>query len=102
VTEDAENLYVRAELPGVKADSLDISVVEGRLLIKGERKIEVEDQKRGYHRREREAGIFRRTIALPSRVDPGKVTAAMKNGVLTITLAKAEEAKPRKITVKTA
>jgi HSP20 family protein len=102
VTEDAENLYVRAELPGVKADSLDISVVEGRLLIKGERKIEVEDQKRGYHRREREAGIFRRTIALPSRVDPGKVTAAMKNGILTITLAKAEEAKPRKITVKTA
>ncbi len=102
VTEDAENLYVRAELPGVKADSLDISVVEGRLLIKGERKIEdIEDQKTGYHRREREAGIFRRTIALPTRVGPGNVAAAMKNGILTITLPKAEEAKPRKITVKT-
>ena len=102
VTEDAENLYVRAELPGVKADSLDISVVEGRLLIKGERKIEIEDQKTGYHRKEREAGIFRRTIALPTRVGPGNVAAAMKNGILMITLPKAEEAKPRKIKVKTA
>jgi HSP20 family protein len=101
VTEDSENLYVRAELPGVKSDSVDIMVVEGRLLIKGERKIEPEDQKTGYHRKEREAGIFRRTIALPLRVDPGKVSATMKNGILTITLAKAEEAKPRKITVKT-
>jgi HSP20 family protein len=100
VTEDAENLYVRAELPGVKSDSMDISVVEGRLLIKGERKIEVEDQRTGYHRKEREAGIFRRTLALPSRVDPGKVSAALKNGILTITLPKAEAAKPRKIAVK--
>lgn len=100
VTEDADNLYVRAELPGVKANSLDISVVEGRLLITGERKIEAEGEKTGYHRKEREAGIFRRTIALPSRVDPGKVSAGMKNGILTITLPKAEEAKPRKITVK--
>ena len=102
VTEDGDNLYVRAELPGVKPDSLDISVVEGRLLIKGEKKIETEDQKKGYHRREREAGIFRRTITLPSRVNPGKVAAAMKSGILTITLPKAEEAKPRKITVKPA
>ena len=102
VAEDADNLYVRAELPGVKPDSLDISVVEGRLLVKGEKKIETEDQKKGYHRREREAGIFRRTITLPSRVDPSKVAAAMKNGILTITLPKAEEAKPRKITVKPA
>ena len=101
VTEDSENLYVRAELPGVKADSMDISVVEGRLLIGGERKIEPEDEKTGYHRKEREAGFFRRTITLPSRVDPAKVSAAMKNGIMTITLPKAAEAKPRKISVKT-
>jgi len=101
VTEDSENLYVRAELPGVKADSMDISVVEGRLLISGERKIEPEDEKTGYHRKEREVGFFRRTITLPSRVDPAKVSAAMKNGIMTITLPKAEEAKPRKISVKT-
>ncbi len=100
VTEDANALYVRAELPGVRPESLDISVVEGRLLIKGERKIEAEEEKAGYHRKEREAGVFRRTISLPIRVDSGKVSAAMKNGILTVTLPKAEEAKPRKIAVK--
>ena len=101
ISEKDNNFYVRAELPGVNVDSLDISVVEGRLQIRGERKIEVEEQKTSYHRREREAGFFRRTIALPARVDPGKVSASMKNGVLTITLPKSEEAKPKKITVKT-
>jgi len=100
-SEKENNLLVRAELPGVKPESLDISVVEGRLQISGERKIDVEEQNIGYHRREREAGFFRRTIALPTRVDPGKVSASMKNGVLTITLPKSEEAKPKKITVKT-
>jgi HSP20 family protein len=101
LSDDGNNFYVRAELPGVKAESLDISVVEGQLLLRGERKIEPEEQKAGYHRREREAGFFRRTIALPARVDPGKVSASMKNGVLTVTLPRAEEAKPRKISVKT-
>ena len=100
-SEKENNLLVRAELPGVKPESLDISVVEGRLQISGERKIDVEEQNIGYHRREREAGFFRRTIALPTRVDPGKVSAIMRNGVLTITLPKSEEAKPKKITVKT-
>jgi HSP20 family protein len=101
LSEKEDNFYVRAELPGVKPEDLDISVVEGRLLIRGERKIDVEEQKASYHRREREAGFFRRTIGLPVRVDPGKVSASMKNGVLTITLPKSEEAKPKKITVKT-
>ena len=101
LTDDGNNFYFRAELPGVKPESLDISVVEGQLLLRGERKIEPEEQKAGYHRRERESGFFRRTIALPARVDPGKVSAGMKNGVLTVTLPRAEEAKPRKIGVKT-
>ena len=101
LTEEGNHLYVWAELPGVKPESLDISVIEGKLMIRGERKIEEEDQKTNYHRREREAGFFRRTIALPVRVDSGKVSASMKNGVLTITLPKSEEAIPRKITVKT-
>jgi HSP20 family protein len=101
LTDDGNNFYIRAELPGVKAESLDISVVEGQLLLRGERKIEPEEQKAGYHRRESESGFFRRTIALPARVDPGKVSAGMKNGVLTVTLPRAEEAKPRKIRVKT-
>jgi HSP20 family protein len=102
LTDDGSNFYVRAELPGVDPESLDISVVEGQLLIRGERKIQPEEQKAGYHRRERESGIFRRTMTLPAKVDPGKVAADLKNGVLTVTLPRAEEAKPRKISVKTA
>jgi len=101
LTEEGNNLYVRAELPGVNPESLDISVVEGKLMISGERKIEAEDEKAGYHRREREAGFFRRTIVLPLRVDSGKVSASIKNGILTVTLPKLEEAIPRKIAVKT-
>jgi len=100
LTEDADNFYVRAELPGVKPENLDISVVEGRLLIRGERKASTESPEANYHRREREAGFFRRTIALPARVAGDKVSASMKNGVLNVSLPKAEEAKPRKITVK--
>lgn len=100
LTEDADNFYVRAELPGVRTEDLDISVVEGRLLIRGERKFAAEHPEANYHRREREAGFFRRTIALPARVTQDKVSASMKNGTLTVTLPKAEEAKPRKIVVK--
>ena len=101
LTEDHDNFYVRAELPGVKPEDLDISAVEGRLVIRGERKLGAESPKANYHRRERESGFFRRTIALPSRVASDKVSAAVKNGVLNIVLPKSEEAKPRKITVKT-
>jgi HSP20 family protein len=100
LSEKENSFYVRAEFPGVKPEGLDISVVEGRLHIRGERKIDVEEQNTNYHRREREAGFFRRTIALPAKVDSGKVSASMKNGILTIILPKSEEAKPKKITVK--
>ncbi len=101
LTEEGNNLYIRAELPGVNPESLDISAAEGKLMISGERKIEMEDEKTSYHRREREAGFFRRTVALPLKVDSGKISASMKNGILTITLPKSEEAIPRKIAVKT-
>jgi len=100
LTEEGDNFLVRAELPGVKGENLDVSVVEGQLVIRGERKIEAEGKETNYHRREREAGFFRRTIGLPSKIAPNKVSASMKNGVLTITLPKSEEAKPRKIAVK--
>ncbi len=102
ITEDTDHYYVRGELPGVQAEDLDISVVEGRLLIRGERKLGTEDKGANYHRREREGGFFRRIIALPAKVNSEKVSAAIKNGVFTITLPKAEETKPRKIAVKTA
>ena len=101
MSEDDHNLYVRAELPGVAPENIDITTKQNNLIIKGERKITAEGEKVSYHRKERDAGNFRRIISLPTPVDANKVTAICKNGVLTVTLPKAEEAKPRQISVKT-
>jgi len=100
VTEDKDNYYVRAELPGLKADDLNISVTGDTLSISGERKISVEDEKAQYHRREREAGKFSRIVSLPAQMDTGKVEAHCNEGVLTVVLPKAEAVKPRQIAVK--
>ena len=100
VTEDNDNYYVRAELPGLKADDLDISVTGNTISISGERKLPVEDEKAQYHRREREAGRFSRIVSLPGQMDTGKVEARCTDGVLTVVLPKAEAAKPKQITVK--
>ena len=101
VTEDKDNYCVRAELPGIKADELDISVTGDTLSLSGERKLPAEDEKARYHRREREAGRFNRIVSLPARIDAGKVEAHCADGVLTVTLPKAQAAKPKQITVKT-
>ena len=101
VTEDKDDYYVRAELPGLKADDLDISVTGDTLSISGERRIPAEDEKAQYHRREREAGKFSRIVSLPAQVDTGKVEARCIDGVLTVVLPKAEAAKPKQIAVKT-
>ena len=101
MTEGKDNFYVRAELPGLKSDDLEISVTGDTLSISGERKLPTEDENARYHRREREAGKFSRILTLPAQIDTGKVEARCTNGVLTITLPKAEEAKPKQITVKT-
>lgn len=100
VTEDKDSYYVRAELPGMKAEELDISITADTLSISGERKISAEDEKAQYHRREREAGRFSRIVTLPAQVNAGKAEARCAHGVLTVILPKAEEAKPRQITVK--
>ncbi|MBN2398569.1 MAG: Hsp20/alpha crystallin family protein [Deltaproteobacteria bacterium] len=100
ITEDKDNYYVRAELPGLKAGDLDISVTGDTLSISGERKLPAEDETARYHRREREAGSFSRIITLPAQVDTGKVNARCKDGLLTVTLPKAEAVKPKQITVK--
>ncbi len=102
VSEDADNLYVMAELPGVVPEDIDITTKENNLVIKGERRIPAEGEKVSYHRRERESGRFRRIISMPTRVDTNKVTAVCKNGVLTVTLPKAVEPKPRQIKAKPA
>ncbi|MFC1892408.1 Hsp20/alpha crystallin family protein [Thermodesulfobacteriota bacterium] len=100
MTENNDNFYIRAELPGVNSEDLDISVTGDTFTISGERKIPDEKNEARYHRREREAGNFNRVITLPSLVQPDKVEAESKNGVLTIVLPKAEETKPRQISIK--
>ena len=98
LTEDKDNYYVRAELPGVKSDELDIQVTGNNLAISGERKIAAQEDAR-YHRREREAGTFSRIIGLPGEVDTDKVEARLENGILSIVVSKAEIAKPKQISV---
>jgi len=100
VTEDSDNYYLRAELPGIKAEDLDISVTGDTLSIAGERKIETENENAKYHRSEREAGKFSRIITLPGQIDTGKVEAGSADGILTVVMPKAEIAKPKQISVK--
>jgi HSP20 family protein len=99
LTEDKDKYYVRAELPGVKGDELDIQVTGNNLAISGERKIATEEESARYHRREREAGTFSRMIGLPGEINSDKVEADLDNGILTIVISKAEIAKPKQITV---
>jgi HSP20 family protein len=100
LTEDKNSYYVRAELPGIKADELDIQVTANNISIAGERKIAAEAEGTKYHRREREAGQFSRLIGLPGDIDPNKVEANLEDGVLNIVISKAEAAKPKQISVK--
>ncbi len=96
--EDADAVYAEAELPGVEADSIDISVLGTELTVGGERKSNTEEGV-SYLRQERARGAFRRTVRLPVEVDADAVSANMKDGVLTIRLPKHEATKPRKIKV---
>jgi HSP20 family protein len=98
LTEDKDNYYIRAELPGVSGDELDIQITANNLAISGERKIAAEEGVK-YHRREREAGTFSRMIGLPGEVDTNKVDAKMENGILTVVVPKAEIVKPKQITI---
>ena len=99
ITEDKDAFYVSAELPGVKSADLDLNVTANQLTLAGERKIFEEVENVRYHRREREAGRFSRAIALPGDVDADGVKAKLSDGVLTVTVPKAEKAKPRQIAV---
>lgn len=99
VSEDKDRYYVRAELPGMKADEIDIQATGNSLSISGERTFQTEEKNARYHRREREAGKFSRMIGLPDAIESGKVEAKLENGILTIALPKSEAAKPRQIAV---
>jgi len=100
LTEDKDGYYVRAELPGLKSNELDISVTGNTLSISGERKIANEGENIRYHRREREAGTFSRIISLPGEVNADRIEAELKNGILKVHIPKAEKAKPKQITVR--
>ncbi len=101
MSEDAENIYVDALAPGLEPEKLEVSVVRNTLRIAGEKQALSGDIKaEAFHRNERSAGAFVRTIELPTDVDAGKVAADYKNGLLSIRLPKAEQAKPKQISVK--
>ncbi len=101
VWENGDNVYVEAEVPGLKSEHLEISVVGDELTLKGSRSA-VDNESAAYHRRERGLGGFTRVVRLPSAVESNSVEAALSDGVLRLTLPKAEAAKPRKIHVRTA
>jgi HSP20 family protein len=99
VYEDKENFIVKAELPGMKKEDIDVSLHDGSLSISGERKSETKHEDAEVHRTERFFGRFQRTVTLPTSVAADKVKAQYKDGVLTVTLPKTEEAKPKQIDV---
>jgi HSP20 family protein len=100
VSQDDDNFYVRAEVPGIKASELSISALRNRVSISGAREIPTEHERVSYHRKERAEGTFSRTVTLPTDVDPARVEARYADGIVTLTLPRAEEAKPRQIAVK--
>ena len=99
VSETGEALLVRAELPGIKPDDLEITVEDNTLTLAGKREMPAETERVSYHRREREWGSFRRSFSLPNKVDADKVQARYADGILTVELPKAAEARPKQITV---
>ncbi|HXX31123.1 MAG TPA: Hsp20/alpha crystallin family protein [Myxococcaceae bacterium] len=100
VFEDAEGLTFKFEVPEVDPKDVQVNLEDGVLTVRGERKLEREDKRDNYHRIERSYGTFARSFTLPANVDPEKVTAETKNGVLRIFVPKRAEAKPKTITIK--
>ncbi len=101
VSETDDSFIVKASLPGINPEDLDISMTDNVLTIKGEIKMEEEKEGEKYHIRERRYGRFMRSLTFPVPVDADKIEATYENGVLTLVLPKAEEAKPKKIEIKT-
>jgi HSP20 family protein len=102
LAESENDVVIKAELPGVDPKDVEINVTGNMLTVRGEKKEEKEEKKRDYHFVERSHGSFHRSLQLPSSVNPEKIDATFKNGVLTVKLAKRAEAKPKRITVRSA
>ncbi|MCC7450385.1 MAG: Hsp20/alpha crystallin family protein [Anaerolineae bacterium] len=99
VVENADNIIVKAEMPGFDPNNVDCRVEGNMLMLRGEYKQENEKQEGQYHMRERRQGSFARSIPLPTEVDADKANAEFENGVLTLTLPKNEAAKPKRISI---
>ncbi len=100
VMENQDSYTIKAELPGVNKNDVKITLHENVLSIRGEKKQEKEEKDLNFHRVERSYGSFERQFALPTGVKSEKIDASYRDGILTITLPKVEEAKPREIEVK--
>ncbi len=101
VEEHDDGFTLHVELPGVAADNVDVSIEENVLTVSGKRDFYADKSTETFRRVERRFGTFHRAIRLPDRVDPEGITAAFKDGLLTISVPKAESAKPRRIQVST-
>jgi HSP20 family protein len=102
VSETDNEYTIKAEIPEVKKEDVKVTLQDGELTIQGERKQEKEEKGKRYHRIERSYGSFLRSFSLPVNVDESKAKAEFKDGVLTLTLPKSEQAKPKAIDVKVA
>jgi HSP20 family protein len=102
VYEDAQKLVLKLEVPGIRREDLDIRVEGRTLTVKGERKLETDEKEENFHRIERRYGSFVRSFTLPATVSTDEIAATSNDGVLSISLAKKPEAKPRQIEVKIA
>lgn len=100
IFEDKEGFHVKAELPGVKPEEVHVNVENNMLTLRGERKLEKEDKREGYHRIERAYGSFQRSFVLPNSADAEKVHAEMKDGVLAVLIPKKATAQSRRVEVK--
>jgi len=96
---DSHDLVVRAELPGMDREDIEVTVENSTLVLKGQKKFDPEVKEENYRRIERSYGTFQRSFTLPNTVDTSKVSADFRNGLLTVTLPFREEAKPRTINV---
>ena len=102
LSETADAYLIEVAVPGLKGEDLDISIEQGQLTIKGEVKQEKPEQKRNYHRIERQYGTFSRTISFPASVRADAISADLKDGVLYLEVPKAEMVKPRKVAINVA
>ena len=100
ISENKEQIVLEAELPGMKPEDVEISIENSVLTLRGERKFEKKEDSENMHRVERSYGVFTRSFTLPPTVNAENATAEFENGVLRLTLAKKEEAKPRRIEIK--